>query len=69
MRPTAGRVTWLRVAIVLAVVANLLALAVLVRGTPHIVTVYMFLGPPLFLLGFVILVGAILADLRSRDLL
>ncbi|HWN41834.1 MAG TPA: hypothetical protein VNW71_06405 [Thermoanaerobaculia bacterium] len=69
MSPAARRVFWLRLAIALAAIANLLALAVLVRGTPLIVTVYMFLGPPLFLLGFVVLVGAILADLRAKELL
>ena len=69
MIPARGRVFWLRAAIALAAVANLLALAVLLRGTPLIVTVYMFLGPPLFLLGFLVLVGAILADLRAKELL
>jgi|RhiMetdeSRZDD1v2_1073273.scaffolds.fasta_scaffold961132_2 hypothetical protein len=64
-----GRLGWLRLAIVLAVIADVLALGVLLRGTPYAITTFMFLGPPLFLVGFLVLAGAILADLRSRGLL
>ena len=59
----------LRIAIVLAVLFNLLALLVMVHTTPIIFTVFMFLGQPLFLLAFVLLIGAVLADLKARQLL
>lgn len=59
----------LRVAIVLAALFNLLALLVMVHTTPIVFTVFMFLGQPLFVLALVLLVGAVLADLRARQLL
>ena len=48
---------------------NLLALLVMFHTTPIIFTVFMFFGQPLFVLAFVLLIGAILADLRARDLI
>ena len=59
----------LRIAIVLAALFNLLALLVMVHTTPIIFTIFMFLGQPLFLLAFILLVGAVLVDLRARQLL
>ena len=59
----------LRIAIVLAALSNLLALLLMVHTTPIIFTVFMFLGQPLFLLAFVLLIGAVLADLKARQLL
>lgn len=59
----------LRVAIVLAVLFNLLALLVMVHTTPIIFTLFMFIGQPLFAMAFVLLLGAILADLKARELL
>jgi hypothetical protein len=59
----------LRLAIVLTVIFNLLALLVLVRGTPILVTVYMFVGQPLFIVALILLSGAVLADLKAKGLL
>ena len=59
----------LRIAIILAVLFNLLALLVMVHTTPIIFTLFMFIGQPLFVLAFVLLVGAVLADLKARQLL
>jgi hypothetical protein len=59
----------LRLAIVLTIIFNLLALLVLVRGTPILVTVYMFVGQPLFIVALILLSGAVLADLKAKDLL
>jgi hypothetical protein len=59
----------LRIAIVLAVLFNLLALLVMVHTTPIVFTLYMFVGQPLFVLAFVLLIGAILADLKAKQLL
>jgi hypothetical protein len=66
-QPTRLRV--LQLAIVLTVVFNLLALLVLVYGAPIIFTVFMFLGQPLFVVTLILLVGAVLADLKARQLL
>ena len=59
----------LRVAIVLAVIFNVLALIVMVRTTPIGFTLFMFVGQPLFAIAFLLLLGAILADLRARQML
>jgi hypothetical protein len=59
----------LRIAIILAALFNLLALLVIVHTTPIIFTLFMFLGQPLFLLAFVLLIGAVLADLKARQIL
>lgn len=59
----------LRIAIVLAVLFNLLALLVMVHTTPIVFTLYMFVGQPLFVLAFILLIGAILADLKAKQLL
>jgi hypothetical protein len=48
------------------VLFNLLALLVLVHTTPVGYTLFMFFGQPLFVLAFVLLVGAILVDLKAR---
>jgi hypothetical protein len=66
-RPTRVRV--LRIAIVLAALFNLVVLLVLLRGTPIVFTVFMFLGQALFVSALVLLVGAILADLKAKQLL
>jgi hypothetical protein len=63
------RIQMLRLAIVLTVIFNLLALLVLVRATPILVTVYMFLGQPLLMMALILLVGAVLADLKAKELL
>jgi hypothetical protein len=59
----------LRIAIIVAALFNLLALMVMVHTTPIIFTLFMFIGQPLFVLAFVLLVGAVLADLKARQLL
>jgi hypothetical protein len=59
----------LRIAIILAALFNLLALMVMVHTTPIIFTLFMFIGQPLFVLAFVLLVGAVLGDLKARQLL
>jgi hypothetical protein len=59
----------LRIAIVLALVFDLMALLVLVRATPIIFTMFMFLAQPLFAAALVLLLGAVLAELRARQLL
>jgi hypothetical protein len=59
----------LRIAIILAALFNLFALMVMVHTTPIIFTLFMFIGQPLFVLTFVLLVGAVLADLKARQLL
>jgi hypothetical protein len=59
----------LRIAIVLAAIFNVLALIVMVRTTPIAFTVFMFVGQPLFVIAFVLLLGAVLADLKARQVL
>jgi hypothetical protein len=59
----------LRVAIVLVALFNLLALLVMVHTTPIAFTLFMFLGQPLFLVAFLLLIGAVLADLKARQIL
>lgn len=66
-RPVSVRV--LQIAVALTAVFNLLALLVLLRGTPIIFTAFMFLGQPLFVVTLILLVGAVLADLRAKQLL
>jgi hypothetical protein len=69
MTPQPTRIRLLRIAIVLAALFTVLALAMLIRDTPIGFTLFMFLGQPLFLIALVLLVGAVLADLRIRRLL
>ena len=60
---------FLRIAIVLALVFNLMALLVLVRATPIVFTLFMFLAQPLFAAALILLVGGLLAELRARQIL
>ena len=69
MIPRQIPVRLLRIAIVLIALFNVLALLVMVHTTPIVFTLFMFIGQPLFVLGFVLLIGAVLADLRARDLI
>jgi hypothetical protein len=69
MTPQPTRIRLLRVAIVLAALFTVMALAMLIRDTPIGFSLFMFLGQPLFLVALVLLVGAVLADLRIRQLL
>jgi hypothetical protein len=59
----------LQIALLLTIVFNLLALLVLVRATPIVFTLFMFVGQPLFMVALIALVGAIVADLRAKELL
>jgi len=63
------RLRLLRIALVLALVFNLMALLVLVRATPILFTLFMFLAQPLFAAALILLVGAVLAELRVRRVL
>lgn len=71
--PTPGgertiRARLLRVALALALLANLLSLLLFLRNTPIVFTVFMFVAQPLFLLAGLLLVAAILAELRARGI-
>ncbi|MET0849741.1 MAG: hypothetical protein ABW020_01320 [Candidatus Rokuibacteriota bacterium] len=68
MSPEAGRARTLRVAIVLAALFNVLALVVLVRATPIAFTVYMFVGQALVAGAFLLLLGAVVADLKAKQI-
>jgi hypothetical protein len=59
----------LKVAILLAMVFDVLALLVMVDTTPIMFTLFMFIGQPLFAMAIVLLLAAQLIDLRARDLL
>jgi hypothetical protein len=59
----------LRVAIVLALVFNLVALVVLIRPTPIAFTLFMFLAQPLMAVALVLLVVAVVAALLARQVL
>jgi hypothetical protein len=63
------RVRVLQLAILLTAAFDLMALVVLARNRPIGFAIFMFLGQPLFLAALVILVGAVRADLRAKDLL
>ena len=64
-----ARLRVLRTCVLLAALFNLLALVVLFRHTPIVFTVFMFLGQPLFVVALFLLLGAVLADLKAKDLL
>lgn len=66
-RPTRVRV--LQLALVLTIVFDLMALLVLVHSTPMIFTVFMFVGQPLFVVTLIALGGAVVADLRAKELI
>ena len=69
MIPREIPVRLLRVAVVLIALFNLLALLVMLHTTPIVFTLFMFIGQPLFVLAFLLLIGAVLADLRARELI
>ncbi len=64
-----GRVSVLKVAVVLAALFELFALVVLGSFTPIEFTLFMFFGELLFAAALLLLVGAVLADLRAKQLL
>lgn len=63
------RVTVLRIAIFLSVLFDLLALLVLLHTTPIVFAAFMFVGQPLFVVVLILLVAAVLADLRAKQLI
>jgi len=63
------RVRVLQLALLLTAVFDLLALLVLVRTTPLVFTLFMFIGQPLFVLALIALGGAVVADLRAKELI
>jgi hypothetical protein len=69
MSPQPTRVRALKIAIILTALFNLLGLAVLLRGTPRVFTVFMFVGETLFAVAVIVLIAAIVADLRAKELL
>jgi hypothetical protein len=66
-QPTRVRV--LQLAVLLTALFVVMALVVLVRDTPIAFSVFMFVGQPLFLVALALLLGAVLADLRAKQLL
>lgn len=69
MTPQPPRLRALKLAIVLTALFNLFALLLLFRGTPTVFTVFMFVGEALFAAAVVVLIAAVLADLRAKELL
>ena len=69
MSPLTAGVKILRVAIVLSALFTLMALAMQIRDTPIGFTVFMFLGQPLFVIALILLVGAIVAELKAGRIL
>ena len=63
------RVSVLRIAVLLVALFDVFALVVVVRFTPIVFTLFMFFGELLFAVALLLLVGAILADLRAKSLL
>lgn len=66
-KPTRARLA--RLALLLTAIFDVLALLVLVSGSPIVFTVFMFFGQTLFGVALVMLLGAILVDLRAKGLL
>jgi hypothetical protein len=68
MSASPPRVRALKLAIALTAVFNALGLLVLLRGTPRVFAVFMFVGESLFVVAIVLLIAAIVADLRAKEL-
>lgn len=69
MSPQPVRVRLLKLAIVLTALFNLLGLLVLLRGTPRVFTLFMFVGETLFVVAVLLLIVAVIADLRAKELI
>ena len=63
------RVRVLQLALALTVVFNLLALLLLTHTTPVMFTIFMFVGQPLLVIALIALGGAVLADLKAKELI
>jgi hypothetical protein len=59
----------IRLAIALTAIALLFGLALLIKETPYVFTVFMVLGPLLLAAAFVLLGWVIVAELRTRKVL
>lgn len=59
----------LRIAMILVLVFNLMALVVLIRENPIAFTLFMFVGQPLLAVALLLIIGALLAELRSRQII
>ena len=57
-----------QIVLVLTAIFNVLALFVLLTGSPIAFTVFMFLWQALFAVAVVLLLAAVLADLRAKQL-
>ena len=68
MTASPAPVTALKLCVISVALFDLLALLVLVRNSPLLFTVFMFVGQPLFVLALLVLAGAVLADLRAKKL-
>ena len=64
-----GSVTMIRLAILATALAVVLGLTLLIKETAYVFTVFMFLGPTLVALAFVLLGFVILRELRSSKVL
>ena len=64
-----ARVRVLGLAVLLTALFVVMALVVLVRDTPIAFAVFMFVGQPLFLVALALLLGAVVVDLRAKQLL
>jgi hypothetical protein len=64
-----ARVRLLRVAIVLAAIFDVLALLVFLRNKPVFFAGFMFVGQPLFVVAVLLLLAAMVAELRAKQLL
>jgi hypothetical protein len=59
----------LRITLALTALFDLLAMLVLVHGTPIAFTAFMFIGQPLFVVSVILLAGTIVVDLKTKGLL
>ena len=66
MSPRSRPLGLLRIALVLMLLFDLMALAVLVRVTPIGFTIFMFLAQPLFLAALILFAVAVIGELRAR---
>jgi len=67
--PHAAEMIRLRLAILLTALAVVLSIALLIKETAYLFTVFMILGPALLLLAMVFLIWNILTELRAKKVL
>jgi hypothetical protein len=66
-QPVRARV--LRIALLLIAIFNVLALMVFLRGTPVFFALFMFVGETLFGVALILLLGAVIVELRAKEVL